>query len=66
MREIQFRIWATQRLREYIINGFVLDYERLQNPDKPFDSFEELTRLIQDIRSSERCYYLTIRTSSPI
>ena len=34
----QFRIWATQRLREYIVKGFVLDDERLKNPDQPFDS----------------------------
>ena len=38
----QFRIWATQRLREYIVKGFVLDDERLKNPDLPFDYFEEL------------------------
>jgi hypothetical protein len=37
----RFRIWATQRLREYIIKGFVLDDERLKNPDQPFDYFEE-------------------------
>ena len=40
----RFRIWATQRLREYIIKGFVLDDERLKNPDQPFDYFEELLR----------------------
>lgn len=34
----QFRIWATQRLREYIVKGFVLDDERLKNPDVPFDT----------------------------
>lgn len=33
----RFRIWATQRLREYIVKGFVLDDERLKNPDQPFD-----------------------------
>ncbi len=36
-----FRQWATQRLREYIVKGFVLDVERLKNPDLPFDYFEE-------------------------
>ncbi len=46
----QFRIWATQRLREYIVKGFVLDDERLKNPDRPFDYFEELLR-----RSRTRC-----------
>lgn len=50
LRGTQFRIWATQRLREYIVKGFVLDDERLKNPDQPFDYFEELTRRIQDIR----------------
>jgi hypothetical protein len=50
----QFRIWATQRLREYIVKGFVLDDERLKNPDQPFDYFEELTSRIQEIRTSER------------
>ena len=53
----QFRIWATQHLREYIVKGFVLDDERLKNPDRPFDYFEELLRRIQDIRTSERCFY---------
>lgn len=56
----QFRIWATQRLREYIVKGFVLDDERLKNPDQPFDYFEELLRRIQDIRTSERRFYQKI------
>ena len=56
----RFRIWATQRLKEYIIKGFVLDDERLKNPDHPFDYFEELTRRIQDIRTSERRFYQKI------
>ena len=59
-RGTQFRIWATQRLREYIVKGFVLDDERLKNPDQPFDYFEELTRRIQDIRTSERRFYQKI------
>ncbi len=37
-----FRQWATQRLGEYIVKGFVLDDERLKNPDLPFDYFEDL------------------------
>ena len=53
----RFRIWATQTLREYIVKGFVLDDERLKNPDQPFDYFEELLRRIQDIRTSERRLY---------
>jgi len=56
----RFRIWATRRLREYIIKGFVLDDERLKNPDQPFDYFDELIRRIQDIRTSERRFYQKI------
>jgi len=56
----RFRIWATQQLREYIVKGFVLDDERLKNPNQPFDYFEELTRRIQDIRTSERRFYQKI------
>lgn len=56
----RFRQWATQRLREYIVKGFVLDDERLKNPDQPFDYFEELTRRIQDIRTSEKRFYQKI------
>ena len=60
LRGTQFRIWAAQRLREYIVKGFVLDDERLKNPDLPFDYFEELMRRIQDIRTSERRFYQKI------
>ncbi len=56
----RFRIWATQQLREYIVKGFVLDDERLKNPDRPFDYFDELLRRIQDIRTSERRFYQKI------
>jgi hypothetical protein len=56
----RFRIWATQRLHEYIVKGFVLDDERLKNPDQPFDYFEELARRIQDFRTSERRFYKKI------
>ncbi len=56
----RFRIWATQQLREYIVKGFLLNDERLKNPDQPFDYFEELTRRIQDIRTSERRFYQKI------
>jgi hypothetical protein len=52
LRGTQFRIWATQQLREYIVKGFILDDERLKNPDQPFDYFEELTRRIQDIANA--------------
>ena len=56
----RFRQWATQRLREYIVKGFVLDDERLKNPDQPFDYFDELLRRIQDVRTSERRFYQKI------
>ena len=56
----RFRMWATQRLREYIVKGFTMDDERLKNPDQPFDYFEELLRRIQDIRTSERRFYQKI------
>ena len=55
-----FRQWATTRLREYIVKGFVLDDERLKNPDAPFDYFEELLKRIQDIRTSEKRFYRKI------
>jgi len=55
-----FRQWATIRLREYIVKGFVMDDERLKNPDLPFDYFEELTRRIADIRTSEKRFYRKI------
>ena len=56
----RFRQWATQHIKEYIIKGFVLDDERLKNPDLPFDYFEELIKRIQDIRTSERRFYQKI------
>jgi hypothetical protein len=55
----QFRIWATERLKEYIIKGFTMDDERLKDPDGFFghDYFEEQLARIRDIRSSERRMY---------
>ena len=57
-----FRIWATERLREYIIKGFTMDDERLKNPNNIFgnDYFEEQLARIRDIRSSERRFYQKI------
>ena len=55
-----FRQWATKHLTEFIIKGFLLDDERLKNPDLPFDYFEELTKRIQDIRTSEKRFYKKI------
>ena len=56
----RFRQWATRHIREYIVKGFVLDDERLKNPDLPFDYFDELLRRIQDIRTSEKRFYRKI------
>ena len=57
-----FRIWATERLKEYIIKGFTMDDERLKNPNNIFgkDYFEEQLARIRDIRSSERRFYQKI------
>jgi hypothetical protein len=55
-----FRQWATEKLSRYITKGFVLDVERLKNPDLPFDYFEELERTISDIRTSEKRFYRKI------
>lgn len=57
-----FRIWATERLKEYIIKGFTMDDEKLKNPNNPFgnDYFEEQLARIRDIRSSERRFYQKI------
>jgi hypothetical protein len=58
----QFRIWATQVLKEYIIKGFAMNDERLKNPNTLFgkDYFEEQLARIRDIRSSERRFYQKI------
>jgi len=57
-----FRIWATERLKEYIIKGFTMDDERLKNPNNIFgqDYFEEQLARIRNIRSSERRFYQKI------
>ena len=61
-RATAFRIWATERLKEYIIKGFIMDDERLKNPVVIFgkDYFEEQLARIRDIRSSERRFYQKI------
>ncbi len=52
----RFRIWATQRLKEYIVKGFTLDDERLKEPEGG-RYFEELLARIRDIRSSEKVFW---------
>ena len=56
----QFRIWATKRLKEYIIKGFTLDDERLKNGGQR-NYFEELMERIRDIRTSEKNFYYKIK-----
>ena len=56
-RGTQFRIWATQQLKEYIVKGFALDDERLKQGGKNTRYFQELLQRIRDIRSSERNFY---------
>lgn len=62
-RGTQFRQWATSKLQEYLIKGFVMDDERLKNPPGRSipDYFDELLERIRDIRASERRMYLRIR-----
>lgn len=62
-RGTQFRQWATARLEEYLVKGFVLDDERLRNPPGPMvpDYFDELLERIRDIRASEARVYLRVR-----
>ena len=59
-RGTQFRIWATQRLKEYIIKGFTLDDERLKAAGQ-IRYFDELVERIRDIRSSERIFYQKVK-----
>jgi hypothetical protein len=60
-RATQFRIWATQTLKEFIVKGFVLDDERLKlNRRFGKDYFDELLERIREIRASERRFYLKI------
>jgi len=60
-RGTQFRIWANKNLKEYMVKGFVMDDERLKNPDGRPDYFDELLERIRDIRASEKRFYQKIR-----
>lgn len=60
IRGVQFRQWATTRLRDYLVKGFVLDEARLRDPG-PFDYFDELLEKIRDIRASEKRFYQKVR-----
>ncbi|MDO8575539.1 MAG: virulence RhuM family protein [bacterium] len=56
-RGTQFRKWATERLREYLIKGFTIDDERLKQGGGRARYFQELLQRVRDIRSSERMFY---------
>lgn len=64
-RGTQFRRWATERLREYLVKGFTMDDERLKNPPVAGsgipDYFDEMLERIRDIRASERRMYLRVK-----
>lgn len=57
----QFRRWANQHLQEYLIKGFVMDDERLKNPDGRPDYFDEFLERIREIRASEKRFYQKVR-----
>nr|WP_309137034.1 RhuM family protein [Aliarcobacter butzleri] len=60
-RGTQFRQWANKNLKEYMIKGFIIDDERLKNPDGKPDYFDELLERIRDIRASEKRFYQKVK-----
>lgn len=60
-RGVQFRRWASTVLAEYLQKGFVLDDDRLKNPDGRPDYFDEMLARIRDIRASEKRFYQKVR-----
>ena len=60
-RGVQFRQWANRNLSEYLRKGFIIDDERLKNPDGRPDYFDELLARIRDIRASEKRFYQKVR-----
>jgi len=60
-RGVQFRRWASTVLKEYLVKGFVIDDERLKNPDGRPDYFDEMLARIRDIRASEKRFYQKVR-----
>ena len=61
VRGVLFRQWANRNLKEFLVKGFVIDDERLKNPDGRPDYFDELLARIRDIRASEKRFYQKIR-----
>ncbi len=60
-RGVQFRRWASTVLKDYLLKGFVIDDERLKNPDGRPDFFDEMLARIRDIRASEKRFYQKVR-----
>lgn len=60
-RGVEFRRWASTVLKEYLLKGFVMDDERLKNPDGRPDYFDEMLARIRDIRASEKRFYQKVR-----
>lgn len=60
-RGVQFRRWASTVLKEFLTKGFVMDDERLKNPDGRSDYFDEMLARIRDIRASEKRFYQKVR-----
>lgn len=61
VRGVQFRQWASTRLREYLLKGFTIDEARLKNAEQ-FDYFDELLEKIREIRASEKRFYQKVRS----
>ncbi len=61
VRGVQFRIWANQHLQTFLLKGFLMDDERLKNPDNRPDYFDELLARLRDIRASEKRFYQKVR-----
>jgi len=61
VRGTHFRQWANRHLHEYMVKGFVMDDERLKNPDGRPDYFDEMLERIRDIRASEKPFYQKVR-----
>jgi hypothetical protein len=59
-RGVLFRRWASTVLKEYLVKGFVMDDERMKNPDGRPDYFDEMLARIRDIRASEKRFPVTM------
>ncbi|OCR16899.1 virulence RhuM family protein [Helicobacter pullorum] len=60
-RGVQFRIWANEHLKSYLQKGFLIDSDRLKNPNGRTDYFDELLEQIRDIRASEKRFYQKLK-----